>query len=57
MPWSHKRGKHEACAGQGCELCNNTGKETQSEYLPIFIYKHCPLSILQKTEQTPSLDM
>ena len=57
MPWSHKRGKHEACAGQGCELCNNTGKETQSEYLPIFIYKHGPLSMLQKTEQKPSLDM
>jgi len=57
MPWSHKRGKHEACAGQGCELCNNTGKETQGEYLPIFIYKHGPLSILQKTEQSPSLDM
>ena len=56
MPWSHKRGKHEACAGQGCELCNNTGKETQSEYLLIFIYKHF-LSILQKTEQKPSLDM
>jgi hypothetical protein len=57
MPWSHKKGKHEACTGQGCELCNNTGKETQSEYLPIFIYKHGPSSTLQKTEQKPSVDI
>ena len=57
MPWSHKKGKHEACAGQGCELCNNTGKETQGEYLPIFIYKHGPSSTLEKTEQKPSVDI
>ena len=57
MPWSHKKGKHEVCTGQGCELCNNTGKETQSEYLPIFIYKHGPSSTLQKTEQKPSVDI
>ena len=57
MPWSHKKGKHEACSGQGCKLCNNTGKETQSEYLPIFIYKHGPSSTLQKTEQKPSVDI
>ena len=57
MPWSHKKGKHEACAGQGCELCNNIGKETQSEYLPIFMYKHGPSSTLQKTEQKPSVDI
>ena len=57
MPWSHKKGKHEACTGQGCELCNNTGKETQSEYLPIFIYKHDPSSTLQRTEQKPSVDI
>jgi hypothetical protein len=57
MPWSHKRGKHEACMGRGCEKCNNTGKETQSEYLPVFVYKHGPLSMLQKTEQKPSVEM
>ena len=57
MPWSHKKGKHEACAGQGCDLCNNTGKETQGEYLPIFIYKHGHSSTLQKTEQKPSVDI
>jgi len=57
MPWSHKKGKHEACTGQGCDLCNNTGKETQGEYLPIFIYKHGPSSTLEKTEQKPSVDI
>ncbi len=57
MPWSHKKGKHEACVGQGCNLCNNTGKETQSEYLPIFIYRHGHSSTLQKTEQKPSVEM
>jgi hypothetical protein len=57
MPWSHKRGKHEACMGRGCEKCDNTGKETQSEYLPVFVYKHGPLSMLQKTEQKPSVEM
>ena len=57
MPWSHKMGKHEACVGQGCNLCNNTGKETQSEYLPIFIYRHGHSSTLQKTEQKPSVEM
>jgi len=57
MPWSHKRGKHEACMGRGCEKCNNTGKETQSEYLPVFVYKHGPLSMLQKTGQKPSVEM
>ena len=57
MPWSHKKGKHEACTGQGCDLCNNTGKETQGEYLPIFIYKHGHSSTLQKTEQKPSVDI
>ena len=57
MPWSHKKGKHEACSGQGCDACNQSGKETQSEYLPIFVYKHGPLSMLQKTEQKPSVDI
>ena len=57
MPWSHKRGKHEACMGRGCEKCNNTGKETQSEYLPIFIYRHGPSPTLQKTGQKPSVEM
>jgi len=39
MPWSHKIGKHEKCSGKGCTECNNTGKETQGEYRPVFMYK------------------
>jgi|TARA_X000000368_G_scaffold195154_1_gene154061 hypothetical protein len=50
MPWSHKKGKHEACSGQGCTKCNNTGKETQSEYKPIFIYRFGPFSMLEAIE-------
>ena len=50
MPWSHKKGKHEACSGQGCIKCNNTGKETQSEYKPIFIYRFGPFSMLEAIE-------
>ena len=57
MPWSHKKAKHEACSGEGCDACNHSGKETQSEYLPIFVYKHGPLSMLQKTEQKASVDL
>ena len=50
MPWSHKKGKHEACSGQGCKQCNNTGKETQGEYRPIFIYRCGPFSMLEAIE-------
>ncbi len=39
MPYSHKKGKHEKCLGRGCEECNNTGKEIQGEYVPLFIFK------------------
>jgi hypothetical protein len=50
MPWSHKKGKHEACSGQGCTLCNDTGKEVQGEYRPIFIYRCGPFSMLEAIE-------
>jgi hypothetical protein len=50
MPWSYKKGKHEACSGQGCVKCNHTGKETQSEYKPIFIYRFGPSSMLEAIE-------
>jgi hypothetical protein len=50
MPWSHKKGKHEACSGQGCTMCNNTGKEVQGEYRPIFIYRCGPFSMLEAIE-------
>lgn len=38
MPWSHKRSKHEECRGQGCTVCETTGKITEGPYLPMFKY-------------------
>jgi len=38
MPWCHKKGKHESCNGRGCMVCENTGKLTEGEYIPIFKY-------------------
>ena len=57
MPFSHKKAKHEACGGEGCEGCNNTGKETQGEYLPILRYKHGILSMFEKVSHEPSVDI
>jgi hypothetical protein len=37
MPWSHKRAKHDACNGLGCEGCEK-GKVTQGQYIPILMY-------------------
>ena len=37
MPWSHKRAKHDACGGMGCEGCEK-GKVTQGQYIPILMY-------------------
>lgn len=37
MPWSHKRAKHDACGGAGCEGCEK-GKVTQGQYKPILLY-------------------
>jgi hypothetical protein len=39
MPWSHKKGKHAACGGSGCLVCDNTGKLTEVAYLPVFMYR------------------
>lgn len=47
MPWSHKKGKHDECSGKGCAECNYTGKVTQSEYKPIFIYRYGPFQLLE----------
>tara|TARA_B100000401_G_scaffold437949_1_gene384878 strand:+ start:532 stop:1989 length:1458 start_codon:yes stop_codon:yes gene_type:complete len=57
MPWSHKRGKHETCSGQGCKECNNTGKITQGEYLPVYIYKggKGPFTLLQPILPNPDV--
>ena len=56
MPWSHKMGKHMPCGGQGCEDCQS-GKVVQVAYLPIFIYKHGPLSTLLKIGQEPDVEI
>jgi len=57
MPWSHKKGKHEACGGKGCETCKQTGKTTQLAYLPVFVYKSGPLSGLLQIEQHPDIEV
>jgi len=56
MPWSHKKGKHEACNGMGCSECDK-GKETQGEYLPVFIYKHGPLAMFHRVSAEPSVKL
>ena len=40
IPWSHKKGKHDECKGKGCVVCDNTGKLTEGEYLPIFSFEN-----------------
>lgn len=57
MPWSKKMAKHMACGGQGCDKCNGKGKIIQVAYLPLFVYKHGPLSTLLKIGQTPDLEI
>ena len=37
MPWSHKKAKHDACGGAGCEGCDK-GKVTQGQYRPVLMY-------------------
>jgi len=39
LPWSHKKSKHEACGGKGCDACDNTGKITEGMYLPVMLYE------------------
>ena len=57
MPWSYKLSKHISCRGEGCEHCKGTGKVIQVAYLPLFVYKHGPLSALVKVDQQPSVDI
>ena len=57
MPWSHKKGKHDACGGKGCDGCHNSGKVTQVAYLPVFVYKTGPLSTLLRIDQAPDKDI
>lgn len=52
MPWSHKKGKHSDCKGQGCAVCKNTGKLTEGEYLPVFMYDENGI-----TQHSPEITM
>jgi len=58
IPWSYKKGKHITCGGQGCSECENTGKITESPYLPIFKYIYGPvLCLMNRVSQEPSVDI
>lgn len=37
MPWSHKKAKHDACGGAGCDGCEK-GKVTQGQYRPVLMF-------------------
>lgn len=51
MPWSHKKSKHQACMGGGCENCHN-GKIVEGPYLPFFLINEtCSLT---RISQDPS---
>ena len=56
MPWSYKKAKHDVCDGQGCSGCEK-GKVDQLAYLPVFVYRHGPLSTILQIGQEPSLDI
>ena len=56
MPFSHKWVTHKECGGKGCKSCQG-GKETQSEYLPILVYKHGPLAMFQNISPEPTLEI
>ena len=53
MPWSHKKSKHEACKGNGCNDCDN-GKIIEGEYLPIYLLVN---NDVKEISQLPSLDL
>jgi hypothetical protein len=56
MPWSYKRAKHDTCDGQGCSSCEK-GKVDQLAYLPVFVYRHGPLSTILQIGQEPTIDI
>lgn len=58
IPWSYKKGKHIDCNGQGCAACEQTGKITESPYVPLFRYVYGPvMCIMKKISQDPSIDI
>jgi hypothetical protein len=56
MPWSHKKAKHDACEGRGCEECEN-GKITQGEYRPVLMYTHEDSKLTRIFNQEPSVEI
>ena len=57
MPFSHKWVTHKECGGKGCEGCEFVGKESQGEYLPVFVYKHGPLAMFDRISPEPTVDI
>lgn len=57
MPFSHKWVTHKECGGKGCEGCEFVGKETQGEYIPVFVYKHGPLAMFDRISPEPTVDI
>lgn len=57
MPWSLKMVKHDTCGGQGCEECNWKKKVEQLAYLPLFVYKHGPLSTILNITPDPDVEL
>ena len=55
MPWSDKKAKNDAWNGQGCTGCDG-GKIDQLAYLPVFVYRHGPLSTIMNITQDPSME-
>ena len=53
MPWSLKRARCDECGGKGCVSCEHQGRIDQVAYLPVYIYRHGPLSMLERIDQTP----
>ena len=52
MPWSHKKGKHGACGGSGCLVCENTGKLIEVAYLPLFMYRcEGPFKLMERIDR------
>lgn len=56
MPWSHKKAKHEACEGRGCEGCDK-GKVTQGEYKPVMLYIQESKKLEYIFDQDPCIEL
>jgi len=55
LPWSHKKGRHVVCSGKGCTSCENSGKVTEVDYLPLYRYNGGLLTSV--VSQRPSVEL